>query len=90
MDIHVERHRSSFGGKFETTVGAHDLLLMGADLPYWRGDYLDFVAPRTDTDKGSDIGKAQLERLLGGAFTRGGAEFDENRGYVVLDCSAPK
>ena len=26
---------------------------MGADLPYWRDDYLDSVAPSADTDKGS-------------------------------------
>ena len=54
MDVHVERHRSSFGRKFETTVGVRDRQLMGADLPCWRDDYLFFVAPRTDADTRSE------------------------------------
>ena len=64
------------------------MLLMGADLPYWRDDYLDFVALeiRYLYRHAVRLGKTQLERLLGGAFTRGSSEFAENRGYVVLDC----
>ena len=31
------------------------------------------------------MGEAQVERLLRSAFARGGAEFAEDRGYVVLD-----
>src|SRR4029453_18417814 len=34
-------------GSLKTTVGAHDQLLMGVDLPNWAEDYLDFWA--TDT-----------------------------------------
>src|SRR4029450_7185408 len=34
-------------GSLKTTVGAHDQLLMGVDLPCWAEDYLDFLA--TDT-----------------------------------------
>ena len=36
--------------------------LMGADLPYWRDDYLDFVAPRsaTYTDTRSDLVRPSL------------------------------
>ena len=55
---------------------------MGADLPYWRGDYLDFVAPKMPLPipiRGPTW-KTQLERLLGCALTRGGAEFAENCG----------
>jgi hypothetical protein len=48
-DIHVERHGSSFGRNSRTTVGVHDLFLMGAELPYGSDDYLDFVV----TDKRS-------------------------------------
>lgn len=51
VDIHIERHGSSFSRDMYMTVGAQDQLLMGADLPYWRHDYLDLVP--TDTWSGS-------------------------------------
>ena len=59
---------------------------MGADLPYWRGDYLDFAVRYRDRYP-VWLGQAQPPRLIGSALAGGDAEFAEDRGYVMFDGS---
>ena len=52
--------------------------MLARRLPSFRG-------PRHLCRHAVGMGEAQLERLLGSTFACGGAEFAEDRGYVVLD-----
>jgi hypothetical protein len=44
VDVHVERHGSSFGRTCENDVGARDLLIMELIPHVGPGDYLDLLA----------------------------------------------
>src|SRR5512132_510964 len=56
---------------------------MGADLPYWPDDYLDF-AGRYGYRHAVGVGEAQPPGLLGGGLAGCRAEFAEDCRHVVL------